>query len=60
MIKEFVTLGGVEECIKDLDEFSKRIKVKSVIAGFVDVHSDEHKNLKFLKNLEILVNNIKK
>jgi len=60
MVKEFVTLGGVEECKKDLDEFSKRIKVKSVIAGLLDVHSDENKNLKFLKNLEMLVNNIKK
>lgn len=60
MIKEFVTLGGVEECIKDLNKFSKRTKIESVIAGFVDVHSDENKNLKFLKNLEILTSNIKK
>lgn len=59
MVKEFVTLGGVEECIKDIKKFSKRIKINSVVAGFMDVHSDENKNLKFLKNLEILTNNLK-
>jgi len=60
MVKEFVTIGGVEECIKDLNEFSKRIKTKSIILGFVDLHSDENKNFKFLKNLEILTSNLKK
>jgi len=59
MVKEFVTLGGVEECMKDIKKFSKRIKINSVVAGFMDVHSDENKNLKFLKNLEILTNNLK-
>ena len=55
LIKEFVTLGGVEECAIDLKEYSKRIEVKSVIAGFLSVHPNENKNINFLKNLERLI-----
>lgn len=55
LIKEFVTLGGVEECARDLKEYSKRIETKSMIAGFLSVHPNENKNISFLKNLERLI-----
>ena len=58
MVKEFVTLGNVNHCAKDFNEFSKRVNVGCVVAGFMSVHPEDDKNIKFLKDLEEFISRI--
>jgi len=55
MIMELFSLGGVEDCARDLNEYSKRIQANCIVAGFMGVHSNDSKNINFLKNLEGLI-----
>jgi len=58
LVEKFVTLGKVKDCVRELHEYAKRTQVKCVVAGFLNVHSEEDKNKNFLNNLEDFSNQL--